>query len=232
MSKEKALNLYAKIEPLIEFYQEYEELYDKYLKIITSINPKNILDFGCGNGRFLERLKELEIDAIGIDLSTNMVENALLKKVQVYKKDISELNNNRFELITATADVLNYFNKNELDNILHEIYLKLVPKGYLLADINTLYGFTHVAEGILVKERDEHFLTIEADFEEKKLSTKFTLFEKTNKYYEKEQAVIEQYFHSLDYFKKLNFLHLKQTVPVYMFDKNTPDKTLMILQKT
>jgi SAM-dependent methyltransferase len=230
MNKEISLNLYAKIEPLIGFYQDYERLYDKYLQIINSLNPKNILDFGCGSGRLLERLKENKHEAIGIDLSLDMVKKALLKNVKAYQKNIKELDD-KFELIIAAADVLNYLNQKELNEILDEISLKLTPKGYFLADINTLHGFTNVAEGLLIKEKDNRFLAIEANFKNKKLSTNFTLFEQNNGYYEKEQAVIEQYFYPLEYFEKLKFLRIKRVIPIYIFDKKTSDKTLMLFQK-
>ncbi|MDR1461299.1 MAG: class I SAM-dependent methyltransferase [Campylobacteraceae bacterium] len=231
MNKKTPLNLYAKIEHLIGFYQEYEKLYDKYLQIIASLNPKSILDFGCGNGRLLERLKECGFDALGIDLSCDMIQKALLKGVKAYQKDIEELSGN-FELIIAVGDVLNYFNQNELNDILSKISSKLTPNGYFLADINTLHGFTHVADGLLIKEDDEYFLAVEANFQDKKLMTNFTLFEQNGEYYKKEQAVIEQYFHPLEYFKKLNLLHLKKTIPIRMFDEKTSDKSLMIFQKS
>ncbi|MDR0579594.1 MAG: class I SAM-dependent methyltransferase [Campylobacteraceae bacterium] len=231
MNKETSLNLYAKIEPLIGFYQDYERLYNKYLQIINSLNPKNILDFGCGNGRLLERLKECNHKAIGIDLSLDMVEKALSKNVKAYQKDIKELED-KFELIIAAADVLNYLNQKELNEILDEISSRLTPKGYFLADINTLHGFANVAEGLLIKEEDSRFLAIEANFKNKKLSTKFTLFEQNDGYYKKEQAVIGQYFYPLEYFQKLKSLHLKKVIPIFMFDKKTSDKTLMLFQKS
>ncbi|MDR0408523.1 MAG: class I SAM-dependent methyltransferase [Campylobacteraceae bacterium] len=231
MNKKASLNLYAKIEPLIGFYQEYEGLYDKYLQIITSLKPKNILDFGCGNGRLLEKLKVSGFDAFGIDLSQDMIQKALLKGVKAYNKDIKELSGD-FELIIAAADVLNYFDKSELNNILNEIFSKLAPKGYFLADINTLHGFRHVADGLLIKETDKRFLAVEADFQNKKLVTNFTLFEQNGEYYKKEQAVIEQYYYPLEYFKKLNILYLKKVISIRMFDKKIPDKNLMIFQKS
>ncbi|MDR1285182.1 MAG: class I SAM-dependent methyltransferase [Campylobacteraceae bacterium] len=231
MNKKTPLNLYAKIEHLIGFYQEYERLYDTYLQIITSLNPKSVLDFGCGNGRLLERLKECGFDALGIDLSQDMIQRALTKGVKAYQKDIKELNG-EFDLIIAAGDVLNYFDQNELNDVLNNISQKLTSKGYFLADINTLYGFAHVADGLLIKENDDCFLAVEANFQNKKLATKFTLFEKNNEYYNKEQAVIEQYFYPLEYFKKLNLFHLKRVIPIYMFDKENSDKNLMVFQKS
>ncbi|MDR1554679.1 MAG: class I SAM-dependent methyltransferase [Campylobacteraceae bacterium] len=230
MNKKPSLDLYAKIEPLIGFYREYERLYNKYLQIVISLKPNNILDFGCGNGRLLEKLKEHKFDAVGIDLSSAMVEKALLRGVRAYQKNIKEVNEN-FDVIIASADVLNYLNKSELSEVLNEIFLKLTPKGYFLADINTLYGFTHVADGLLIKETKDCFLTVEANFQNKKLLTNFTFFEQNGEYYKKEQAIIEQYFYPLEYFKKLKLFRLKTHTPVYLFDRKTPDKNLMIFQK-
>jgi len=230
MNKEASLNLYAKIEPLIGFYDDYERLYDIYLKIITSLKPQKILDFGCGNGRLSQILTAKGFDTLGIDLSSDMIERALLRGVRAKQTDIKELEG-EFDLIIAAADVLNYFDALTLDDILHTICQKLSPKGFLIADINTLHGFRYVAEGLLAKESESGFLVVDADFEDKELTTNFTFFEKSGEMYKKEAQTITQYFHTLEYFKKTDYFTLKQTLSVFLFDDKNADKTLMLLQK-
>jgi len=41
-----SLDLYAKVEPFIGFYEEYEKLYDKYLELIEPLGVKKCLDIG------------------------------------------------------------------------------------------------------------------------------------------------------------------------------------------
>ena len=60
-----SLDLYAKIEPLIGFYDEYEKLYDIYIEAISTYKPKKILDIGCGRGFMLEKLINLNYDVKG-----------------------------------------------------------------------------------------------------------------------------------------------------------------------
>jgi SAM-dependent methyltransferase len=229
MNKE-SLDLYAKIEPLIGFYDDYERLYDIYLKTILGLKPKRILDFGCGNGRLLEILKNSGFEAVGVDLSPEMVKRASRRGVKAICGNINELNE-EFDLIIAASDVLNYFDDLRLEEILFAVSNKLSQKGFFVADINTLYGFEHIAEGTLIKENESLFLAIEANFEDKKLMTNFTLFERSGDLYKKESQTIAQYFHSFERFKKIKYLTLKEAKNIFLFDAEYSDKILMIFQK-
>lgn len=95
---------------------------------------------------------------------------------------------------------------------------KLNDDGILIADINTLYGFSDVAEGTMSKDKDD------------KLDTQFTLFEKQKDgSFIKHQDSIIQHFHKIKTFQKLEKLKLvdKQTFSLY----DTEDKTLLIFKK-
>ena len=77
------------------------------LKLISKINinkNSNILDFGCGSGKYLHIISNyLECNFVGIDIS----EEAILRANKLYKKeninflvkDIDELSNEKFDLI-------------------------------------------------------------------------------------------------------------------------------------
>ena len=87
----------------------------------------------------------------------------------------------------------------------------LPTNGYFVCDINTLYGFEGVAEGVMCQDKERQFLCVEATFENKELLTKIVLFEKEGELYRKIEGLITQYFHPLSFFKKLKircgFLH-------------------------
>lgn len=52
-------------------WKEFDFLFDKYL----SPNDK-VLDLGCGNGRFYQTIKKRNVDYLGIDVSSKLIEIA------------------------------------------------------------------------------------------------------------------------------------------------------------
>jgi len=220
--------MYAKIEPLIGFYEEYEKLYDEYEKIIKSIKFKNLLDVGCGNGSFLTRFKD---NAKGIDISPKMVEIAKQKGLKVECKNLEQIEE-KFDLITAIGDVLNYLNKTELISFLQNIKRSLNENGHFICDINTLYGFEEITQGVLIKDTHDKFLAIEAEFLNNTLNTNFTLFQKQNKNcYLKENWSIKQYFYTPKQIEKILQLKLTKIKKINLFSDNLPDKIILIFKK-
>lgn len=224
------LDLYAKIESLIGFDAQYEMLYQNYLGILNSLHVKTILDVGCGNGKFLKHLKENGFEALGVDRSVKMVERALALGVNASTKELCECEAESFECVVAIADVLNYISPLELGSFLDAIAFCLPKGGYFVCDVNTLYGFESVAEGLMCQDNAHEFLCVDATFSNKELLTKIVLFEKEGALYRKEEGSITQYFHSLSLFKKLTHFKLLSTKPITLFG-DEPDKTILIFQK-
>ncbi|AFL67862.1 class I SAM-dependent DNA methyltransferase [Sulfurospirillum barnesii] len=224
------LDLYAKIESLIGFDAQYEMLYQNYLEILNALHVKRVLDVGCGNGRFLKHLKDNGFEALGIDRSTKMVERALALGVRASTKELCECEAESFECVVAIADVLNYIAPLEINAFLDDVALVLPKGGYFICDVNTLYGFEGVAEGVMYHDNGTQFLCVDATFANKELLTKIVLFEKEHELYRKEEGSITQYFHPLSFFKKLISFKLVSTRPIILFG-DEPDKTLLIFQK-
>jgi len=223
----QSLDLYAKIEPLIGFYEAYEELYDEYEKIISEIKPKTLLDVGCGNGNFLKRFDFL--DTKGIDISHKMVEISQKKGLNVSCKRIEEVDE-KFDVITAIADVLNYLDEDELNSFLKAVKNCLNDGGYFICDINTFYGFSEVADGVMVSEDEKGFLAVEAEFLDDELVTDFTYFEKDDKCYQKHQWRIRQYYHDKALIEKLLGLKLQKAKDINLFSEEKADKSLLIFK--
>ncbi|MFK5880713.1 MAG: methyltransferase domain-containing protein [Sulfurospirillum sp.] len=223
----RALDLYAKIEPMIGFYDEYEELYDKYLDILEALDAKRILDIGCGNGKFLQKLKGADYSALGIDRSEEMVKIATSLGVDARVSELKDLQE-KFDCTTAIGDVLNYMSKAELSDFFIDLKNRLRKNSYFIADINTLSGFIEVAEGLLLKETSNQFLAIEADFKDRVLSTKITLFENEKKYYKKFSDTILQYYHPAELFKNIDGFELIRSFDISMFGER--DKTILLFK--
>ena len=228
------LDLYAKAEHLLGIEDATEALYNLYRSELSDYSVKTLLDVGCGRGGFMRRMQSDGVTCKGIDLSSVMAEECRRSGLDAECTDISKAEGT-YDAIVAIFDVLNFLDKEELLIFLDEVAKRLNKDGIFIADINTRYGFSDVAEGSMSSENEKEFLVVDAVFEDEKLHTKFTLFQKENEEksknlrYVKYQDTIVQYFHKIKTFEKLPGLKLidKQTFSLY----DTKDKTLLIFKK-
>ena len=222
------LDLYAKAEHLLGIEEATEALYDLYRSELDGKSVKTLLDVGCGRGGFMERMISDGVTCKGIDLSSVMVDECVAKGLDAQCIDALHVEG-KYDAIVSIFDVLNFMDKDNLTNFLDAIADRLEDDGIFIADINTLYGFSDVAEGTMSKDLDDEFLVVDAEFHDNKLNTQFTLFVKDGEVYKKYQDIIIQHFHKIQFFQKLSKLKLvdKQTFSLY----DTEDKTLLIFKK-
>ena len=223
------LDLYAKAEHLLGIEEATEALYDLYRSELDDKNVKTLLDIGCGRGGFMRRMISDGVSCKGIDLSSVMVTECKEQGLDAACIDIKDVSG-KFDAIVSIFDVLNFMDKEQLTTFMENVADKLEDDGIFIADINTRYGFSDVAEGSMSNDSGDEFLSVDALFENDELHTKFTLFEKQESgLYKKYQDTIVQYFHKIQTFQKLSRLKLveKQTFSLY----DTEDKTLLIFKK-
>ncbi|WP_456322482.1 class I SAM-dependent DNA methyltransferase [Hydrogenimonas sp.] len=229
------LELYAKIEPLLGFEEQIDELYSVYIQILRSWNPKSILDIGCGSGKFLKRAQnDMQIaHSLGIDLSEKMVETAKAYGINAKALDLCSVKES-FDAATAVFDVLNYIPPSQLQKFMTCAADVLHPGGLFVADVNTLYGFEEVAQGALVKESDSYHLSLDSIFEDFKMLTKidfFTLSDVKNGCWQRERDTIEQYYHPVEKLASAtDRLELIQSYPLHMYGQE-PDKEILVFKK-
>jgi len=223
------LDLYAKAEHLLGIEEATEALYDLYRSELDSYEIKTLLDVGCGRGGFMRRLTSDGVECKGVDLSVVMVDECKALGLDAECIDAKNIDG-KYDAIVSIFDVLNFMDKTSLIEFLNSMADKLNENGVFIADINTRYGFSDVAEGSMSSENENEFLSVDAHFENDELHTKFTLFEKNSSdTYTKYQDTIIQYFHKIKTFQTLKKLKLvdKQTFSLY----DTEDKTLLIFKK-
>ena len=220
-----SLDLYAKIEPYIGFYDNYERLYGYYLKYLKDFDINSVLDVGCGNGRMLELLTKAGYCAKGIDLSEKMVEIAKQRGVDAEHKNISEVTS-KYDAIICVADVLNYMDRKSLKRFLGYIKNVLKEEGIFICDINTLHGFCDVADGTMIKEDNELFLAIDAVFDGEMLDTNITFFEKEGDLYKKYNGAILQYFHKSNDIVDMAPMQFLNKQEITLFS-DEPDKVIL-----
>lgn len=227
------LDLYAKTEHLLGIEEATEALYDLYRSELDEYKIKTLLDVGCGRGGFMQRMISDGVKCKGVDLSSVMIQECKAQGLDAECIDVADVEGT-YDAVVAIFDVLNFMNKDALLKFLDAISAKLNDDGIFIADINTLYGFSDVAEGTMSAENDKEFLVVDAEFANDELHTKFTLFlkeneEKNDEKFIKHQDTIIQYFHKIKTFQNLSGLKLidKQTFSLY----DTEDKTLLIFKK-
>jgi len=223
------LDLYAKAEHLLGIEEATEALYDLYRSELDEKDVKTLLDVGCGRGGFMTRMISDGVKCKGIDLSSIMVDECKNAGLDAECIDIKDVEG-KFDAIVSIFDVLNFMDETTLVVFLNAVADKLEDNGVFIADINTRYGFSDVAEGTMSNDTEKEFLNVDAVFENEELHTKFTLFQmQADGSYQKYQDTIVQYFHKIRTFQKLTKLKLidKQVFSLY----DSEDKTLLIFKK-
>jgi cyclopropane fatty-acyl-phospholipid synthase-like methyltransferase len=142
------LDLYAKAEHLLGIEEATEALYDLYRSELDEYKIKTLLDVGCGRGGFMQRMISDGVSCKGVDLSSVMVEECKAVGLDAECVDVSEVGGT-YDAVVSIFDVLNFMNNDELIKFLNAVASKLNDDGIFIADINTRYGFSDVAEGTM-----------------------------------------------------------------------------------
>ncbi|WP_456471162.1 methyltransferase domain-containing protein [Caminibacter sp.] len=223
------LELYAKVEELFLDKEAAYMLWYKFIEVLKELKVKNFLDIGCGSGEFCVIAQKEGFEVEGIDLSKNQVKKALKKGCKCYDKDICEFNKT-FQSATAVFDVINYMDQNGLKKFF-ECVKERIEK-YFVFDINTLYAMEELAIGTLKAEDKNRFSVLYSEFENNKLITEITLFEKKDKKcYEKHQKSIIQYYHSIEDIEKISGMKLKEIIPISLYGSEEAEKLIIVMEK-
>ena len=229
-----ALNLYSIVEQDLDFKEEVSELYNAYELFINQIEPSSLIDIGCGQGDFLLQIEHEDMSTYGIDLSNEQIKVCQSKGIKSDCLDIADVKDT-YDCATAMFDVLNYIDKKTIRSFIQATYDVLNDESYFIFDVNTLFGFDSVAQGSLNINKSDRFIGIDAYFEDEKLSTNITLFQKEqNDLYKKYNETITQYYHSKEYLEEL--LHsigfeVQNALEFKLHDEDNADKYIFLCRK-
>lgn len=182
-------------------YAEMAKLFDCFIKKYSSENEV-VADLACGTGNLSEQMYRLGYDVIGIDMSQDMLNEALEKKYD-RELDISYLCQNMTELdlvgaadvIICVLDSLNHLNsEEELARTFERVSMFTCDGGLFIFDVNTLYkhrqilgnnSFVYDMEGLFCVWQNElsgdDSVTVTLDFFEEQADGKYERFSESFK---------------------------------------------------
>jgi len=228
------LDLYSKVEPYLDFEDEVYLLHKQFMEFVMVNELDNIIDIGCGQGYFLDNLKINGKTAFGTDLSVEQIKVCKAKGLNAKAIPLDEVEE-KFDCATAIFDVLNYMDKEYLDTFIKQTNLVLNQGGYFVFDVNSYFGFDEIAQGCITIDLKDKFIAIDALFEDEKLQTDITLFnkQKSNLYSRESDSIIQEY-HSKEYLSKLlenNGFKIQEIREFNLHSDDEADKLIFICKK-
>ncbi len=96
-------------------------------EFLEGLNPKSVLDLGCGKGRITKRFARKNIPVVGIDFKNQEIE---LDKFTFVQKNILDYKfEKKFDLI-VTSLVLHFFDKNISEELIFNMKQNTEINGY------------------------------------------------------------------------------------------------------
>ncbi len=120
-------------------YNDEVEFIDQIAHSQNKLKIKKILDFGCGTGTHSLLLAEYGYKLTGIDISSEMIDQALKKKnptkVNFLNKDIENCFEKDFDMVISMFYVINHIQSiSDIIKIFKNIYSKLKKDGLFIFD--------------------------------------------------------------------------------------------------
>jgi ubiquinone/menaquinone biosynthesis C-methylase UbiE len=164
-------------ESLSDVYEEFSKHQDKDGKIADFLNNytngKDVLDFGCGTGKFIHQVAPSSKSYTGIDVADGQLLFSKSKakehdNVHVFKYSGEKipLVSNSMDVIFATWVLGSIHNLELREKLLSELKRILRPNGVLLVVTNNIGGdFKHIIEEGFGDEKTLHKLNWMTNFE-------------------------------------------------------------------
>lgn len=235
----------------MDAYTSFAEVYDMFMDNIPyedwcgyltsllkeyGINDGLVLDLGCGTGMLTELLAKEGYDMIGVDVSEDMLQEAIEKRAESGLPILYLLQDMReFELygtvrvVVSICDSLNYIlDYDDLAHVFSLVNNYLDPKGMFIFDLNTEAKFQAMGSETIAEVRDEGSFIWENEYDEEKKINSYdlTLFirEEDDLYRRYQETHFERAW-SLDEIKKALTEAGMEFVAAYdAFTKNAPRK--------
>lgn len=158
---------YGAIAGLYEYLMDVD--YDGWAEyILSTVKPflkgKRCADVGCGSGAFTRRFKRAGLDVYGVDLSEEMLAEAVRLtreeglSITYIKQDIRSFRPmGKVDLVTAVTDCINYIPQRDLARTFKKLSTALTKGGVLFFDVSTEYKIKQLLGNEMFGEDGEDF---------------------------------------------------------------------------
>ncbi len=213
MNYHKFANIYDQLmkdAPYEEWVKITEQLMEK-----LEIEPKSMIDLGCGTGNIAIPMSKRGYQLTGIDLSEDMLSVAYDKMQEnqvmfpLFQQNMMELElPHQAELIFSYCDSLNYLNGlDEVKQTFIQVHKSLQEGGYFFFDMHSPYKITEVfnLHSFAWNEEDISIIWL-TDVDEKELIVEHDLtffVEQDNGLFEKFHEVHQQQTYTIETIKEL-----------------------------
>jgi 2-polyprenyl-3-methyl-5-hydroxy-6-metoxy-1,4-benzoquinol methylase len=84
-------DFYARLSKNPWYYESNKWEYDVAAEILSRLEPENLLEIGCGNGYFLEKIAPMDMDIGGVDINRDAVATCKEKGLKVDAVNVFEI---------------------------------------------------------------------------------------------------------------------------------------------
>lgn len=132
-------DFYARISKHPWYYEQNKWEYDIAAEIVSQLEPEDLLEIGCGNGHFLEKIASMGLDVEGVDINRDAVAACKTKGLKVDAINVFEIAKS-YEMVVLFQVLEHMENAKELFEFLttklvrsggHLIIAVPNPDGYL-----------------------------------------------------------------------------------------------------
>jgi 2-polyprenyl-3-methyl-5-hydroxy-6-metoxy-1,4-benzoquinol methylase len=146
-------SFYARMAKYPWYYEESKWEYDVASEIIAQILPENLLEIGCGDGFFLEKIKSLGCVVEGVDINREAVSVCQQKGLEVEDKDVFKIEKS-YDMVVL-FEVLEHM--EQLDKLIEFLVKKVVRRGgYIVIAVPNPEGYLKEIDGNLLDMPPHH----------------------------------------------------------------------------
>lgn len=208
----KDYEIMAKYYDFLQQEMDYQVWLDFFNEKVDTKQQLNILEIGCGTGKFAELIDLEKHNYIGFDLSKAMVGEANAKglNAEFICADARDFKfSQKFDVIICFMDTINYLvTTNDIRDTFKNISEHLKPNGKCLFDIHleeNLYNFADYHEIGYIGDFKYEWLSKVVSEKQKRVNHYFEFTENDNVYKECHKQKIE----SKSYYEKIIRKYLK-----------------------